>query len=214
MAVTLPYMTSHGLIPKILEKVQNARRPERFTQDFLETKLGHSGGSARAIIPFLKRMGFLASDGVPTDLYNKFRNIETKGAAIAHGMKNCYKELFDKNEYVYEMSRDKLLSHVIEITGGKKDDSRTKAIVGTFMALKDLADFETELSESSEQNTLLDQNKLTDTPPNDRGTPQPRGLEQVGFSVSYTISLNLPETTDPNVFNAIFKALKENLLTR
>ncbi|MCY3794189.1 MAG: DUF5343 domain-containing protein, partial [Gammaproteobacteria bacterium] len=32
-------MASPGVIPKILEKIQNARKPERFTQDFLETKL-------------------------------------------------------------------------------------------------------------------------------------------------------------------------------
>ncbi len=39
MATKLPYLVSTGLIPKIFEKIQNARRPERFTQDFLETKL-------------------------------------------------------------------------------------------------------------------------------------------------------------------------------
>lgn len=54
MVGKLPYMLSVGLIPKIFEKIQNARRPDRFTQDFLETKLGHSGGSARAIIPLAK----------------------------------------------------------------------------------------------------------------------------------------------------------------
>ena len=51
MAAKLPYMLSTGLIPKILEKVQNARRPERFTLDFLETKLGYSASSARPVIP-------------------------------------------------------------------------------------------------------------------------------------------------------------------
>ena len=77
MIAKIPYMLSTGLIPRILEKIQNARRPERFTQDFLETKLGHSGGSARPIIALLKRMGFLGSDGVPTSLYGQFRNTET-----------------------------------------------------------------------------------------------------------------------------------------
>ncbi|MGF1475917.1 MAG: DUF5343 domain-containing protein [Geminicoccaceae bacterium] len=101
-------MLSVSLIPKILEKIQNARRPERFTQDFLETKLGHSGGSARSIIPLLKRMGFLGSDGVPTSLYDQFRNTDTQGAAVAEGMRNAFSELFERNEYVYEMNRDKL----------------------------------------------------------------------------------------------------------
>jgi hypothetical protein len=35
----------------------------------------------------------------------------------------------------------------------------------------------------------------------------------VQFRVGYTINLNLPETTSPEVFNAIFKSLKEHLLS-
>jgi hypothetical protein len=136
MAAKLPYMVAAGLIPKIFEKIQNARRPERFTQDFLETKLGHSGGSARPVIPLLKRMGFLGSDGVPTALYDQFRNTETQGLAVAQGIRNAFSELFDRNEYVYEMSRDKLTGQVIEITGGAKEDRTIRAIVGTFWALK------------------------------------------------------------------------------
>jgi hypothetical protein len=36
--------------------------------------------------------------------------------------------------------------------------------------------------------------------------------EEVGMNLSYTINLNLPPSPDPEVFNAIFKALKEHLL--
>jgi hypothetical protein len=33
------------------------------------------------------------------------------------------------------------------------------------------------------------------------------------LKLSYTINLNLPESTNPDVFNAIFRSLKENLLS-
>lgn len=85
--IKLPYLASPGVIPKILAKIQKARRPDRFTQDFLETKLGQSGGSARAIIPLLKRMEFLSSDGTPTKLYDRFRNPSSNGAALAAELK-------------------------------------------------------------------------------------------------------------------------------
>ena len=146
MAAKLPYMLSPGLIPKILEKIQQARRPDRFTQDFLETKLGHGGGSARPIIPLLKRLGFISSDGTPTDRYDQFRNAETQGIALATGLRDAYSELFDRNEYVYELSKDKLTSLIMEITGAAKDDRTTGAIVSTFFALNDLADFEADVS--------------------------------------------------------------------
>lgn len=212
MASTLPYMLSTGLIPKILEKIQNARRPERFTQDFLETKLGHSGGSARPIIPLLKRMGLLGSDGVPTQLYDQFRNNETQGVAIALGMKSAYCELFDRNEYVYEMSREKLIGQVLEITGDAKDDRTTTAIVGTFLALKEWADFEADIPEIPHS----EREEKEETPiqlPNDAPkAPRAENRDNIELRVGYTINLNLPETNDPEVFNAIFRALRENLL--
>ena len=212
MATKLPYMTSSGLIPKILEKIQVAKRPERFTQDFLETKLGHSGGSARSIIPLLKRLGFLGSDGSPTDLYNQFRNAETQGIALAQGMKKAFSELFERNEYVYDFDRPKLTSLIVEITGRAKGDPMVRAIVGTFLKLKDLADFESDTPLELENETGNKESQTARMPAitdvNQSVTPR----NNVGLNVSYTINLNLPETTDPNVFNAIFKALRENLL--
>jgi hypothetical protein len=35
----------------------------------------------------------------------------------------------------------------------------------------------------------------------------------VGLNLSYTINLNLPATSDQAVFNAIFKSLKEHLIS-
>ena len=215
MIAKLPYMVSTGLVSKILGKIQEARRPERFTQDFLGTKLGHSGGSARPIIPLLKRMNFLGSDGVPTPLYNQFRNTETQGAAVAEGMRNAFSELFDRNEYVYDLSRDKLVGLIIEITGGKKGDKRTQAILATFWALKGLADFDGEVPEKRIVESESDTSASMPVPPNDR-TALPGNnadnTEKIELKVGYTINLNLPETNDPEVFNAIFKALRDNLL--
>lgn len=215
MASKLPYMASPGLIPKILGKIQEARRPDRFTQDFLETKLGFGGGSARAIIPLLKRMGFLSSDGSPTRLYDQFRNNDTQGVAMSEGVKTAYSELYERNEYAHEMTKDKLTGLITEITGATKDDTTTRCAVSTFFALKDFADFEAEAYDD----------RVKDPPQSNGGASSPTTVDgqvrqssmsedDVNFAVSYTINLNLPETTNPEVFNAIFRALKENLLIR
>jgi hypothetical protein len=48
---------------------------------------------------------------------------------------------------------------------------------------------------------------------NDSPPPPPAATVQSnGLNLSYTINLNLPETSDVEVFNAIFRSLKENLL--
>lgn len=214
MPSKLPYMIAPGLIPKILEKVQQARRPERFTQDFLGTKLGHSSGSAMPIISLLKKMGFLSSDGSPTPRYDRFRNVDTQGISVAEGMKAAFSELFERNEYVYELTRDKLTSLVVETTGAARSDRTTKAIVGTFAALKVLADFEAEPSHQAPmQETEEEAERPAVSLPIGFGAKaMTAAAENVDFRVSYTINLNLPETTDPDVFNAIFRSLKEHLL--
>lgn len=217
--VKLPYLASPGLIPKILTKMQEARRPERFTQDFLETKLGHSGGSARAVIPLLKRMEFLSSDGTPTQLYDKFRNPSSMGAALAAGIRNAYKEVFDRNQYANDLARDKFKNMILEMTGLEKDNTVANLIVSTFWTLKTDADFDSSLTDFAEDKEI---STVTENIANNREpAPAEKAIQRpsssdlgVDFRVGYTINLNLPETTNVEVFNAIFRALNEHLLKR
>ena len=63
MADYPPFMNSSGLVTKILNKIKDAKTPDRFTQDYLASTLGFASGSAKPFIPVLKRLGFLSSDG-------------------------------------------------------------------------------------------------------------------------------------------------------
>lgn len=153
MAAKLPYMASPGLVTKILIKIQEARKPERFTQDFLETKLGFSGGSAKPIIPLLKRMNFLNSDGTPTQLYDRFRNITTQGPAVANGVRNAYAELFDRNRYAGDLSKENLKALIVEVTGAAHDDRTVELTLSTILKLKELADFDASEDASDEDHT-------------------------------------------------------------
>ena len=112
-----PFINSTGLIGKIFEKIQQAKMPDRYTQDFQETVLGYGSGSARAFIPFLKRIGFLENDGRPTDLYRRFRNADSSGAAMAEAMRIGWVDLFKRNEFANDLSDDKLKNLVVEVTG-------------------------------------------------------------------------------------------------
>ena len=88
MAENLPYSTSVGTLENMLEKIRTASVPERFTQEFVSTKLAMKGGTAMSTIPFIKKMGFVGSDGTPTDLYREFR----KSKEIT----SCYGSCFQK----------------------------------------------------------------------------------------------------------------------
>lgn len=199
---TPPYMLSPGTIANGLEKIKNAATPERFTQDFLGNTLGMKGGTPKPLVTFLKRIGFLGSDGTPTELYKRFRNPTESGAAVAQGMRIGYKSLFDMNEKANELSDNDLKGLIVQATGLERNNRTVQAIVGSFKTLKDRANFET-ANVTPTQVTELP--ALLPKPNSDDGP-------NVGMNLSYTINLNLPATSDIAVFDAIFKSLKEHLL--
>jgi hypothetical protein len=204
-ASTLPYVPGYGNIKKVLEKIKTASTPSRFTQDFLATKLDMSGGSSRPVIPFLKRTGFLGSDGVPTDLYKRFRNNAQSGAAAAEALRAGYKPLFEINEYVHEAKDAELRGLIVQVTGAEEDSQQVKVIVGSFKALKAFADFSA---------SAADVEDTPDTPPADeRDVPGDNAdVLPRQINLGYTINLHLPATSEVAVFNAIFKSLREHLL--
>lgn len=204
-------MNATGLIPKIFEKIQLAKVPERYTQDFQGTMLGYGSGSARPFIPFLKRLGFLESDGRPTDLYRRFRNSDTSGAAMAEAMRAGFRELFQRNEFAYKLTDDKLKNLIVEVTGKAPGDSIVKAITGSFKGCRLLADFDA--PKPHEVEVLPEPDDRVSIEPIRAIVRQEASTSSAKLSLSYTINLNLPETTDVEVFNAIFSSLKRHLLT-
>lgn len=219
MSATIPFLNSTGLISKIFAKIQEAAVPERYTQNFQGTILGYGSGSANPFIPFLKRLGFLESDGKPTDLYKKFRNADTSGAAMAIAMENGFQEIFKRNEFAYQLTDEKLKNLVVEITGKEKKNSTVKAICGSFKACKDLADFDAQSIDTFED-TATSETVAPTTTNNMAAQLQnkfdnmQKEMNDYDLNFSYTINLNLPETDDPAVYNAIFSALKEHILTK
>lgn len=199
----VPYMMAYGNLTKALERIRTAQTPPRFTQDFLETKLNLKGGGARPVIPFLKRTGFLGADGTPTRLYKRYRGTtEEAGAAAADALRTGYTPLYEVNEYVHDVNDEDLKAIIVQVTGMDANSSTLPAVVGSFKALRAVADFDAASTEAEpEEGTTL-------VPPRPSPTTTPVGNIKLG----YTINLNLPATSDIAVFDAIFKSLREHLL--
>lgn len=211
MAEKLPFMNSTGLISKLFTKIIEAQTPQRFSQDFQSAKLGYGSGSAKPFIPLLKRLGFVAADGSPTELYKRFRNTSHRGHAMAMAIRKGYAPLYAINEYAHSLDGQKLRDAVIQATGHEKDSGTVKAIVGTFNALKAFADFDASNNpdnDAAEPEITKQLTPSTNAPVISTASPPPNR----GMNLSYTINLNLPESKDPEVFDAIFTSLKEKLL--
>jgi hypothetical protein len=205
MTIAIPYMNAYGVITKALEKIKTATTPDRFTQDFLSTKLGLPGGTPKPVIPFLKRTGFLNGDGAPTELYKAFRNERTSGSAAASALKRGFAPLYEINEYAHDLDDKDLKGVIVQATGLESKAKTVGAIVGTFNALKAFANFD-------EVPELPDLGHHESTQPSGTASGSVQLRTAVDLKLGYTINLNLPASTDIAVFNAIFKSLRENLL--
>lgn len=207
----LPYLSTPGSIKTTLERIRHAATPPRVTNDFVESVLMIKGGNGRTIAPFLKRIGFAASDGTPTDLYKAFRNEATAGKAVAMAIKHGYKDLSQSNEYFYRLSDKELLALIIQVTGVESDNRAAALTLSSIKFLKQFADFD-----ALETGSDVDEPPspvITEGRPNQSMQVANQSLNnEIGLNLSYTINLNLPATSDQAVFNAIFRSLREHLL--
>ncbi len=210
MADYPPFMNAYGNVTKILNKIKEAKTPDRFSHDYLATVLGFSGGSARPFIALAKRIGLLNTDGTPTNLYNQFRNPAQAEQAMATMVRRGYQELYKRNEFVHALDESGLTGLVVEVTGLEEGSNTLRAIVKTFVALVSFANFDLKpLTQVDDDRIGVEKGTDQREPDDDAVSPQDQ-FGQLRFS--HNIYLNLPDTTDVEVFNAIFKALKDNLL--
>jgi hypothetical protein len=203
-----PYVNAYNSIPTLFSGIKTAAVPPKVTQDFLESVLELRSSSHRALIPLLKKLGFIDQANVPTQAYKDLKDDSLSGKVMAQRIREAYPTVFAANEYAHKLGKAELLSKLRSITGAAEDDQYVPSVASTFMELSKLAEWDGAAPSKREPaSQMLDGENVK----LDRGN-QSENL--AGFGLSYTINLNLPATTEIEVFNAIFKSLRDNLLKR
>ncbi|NIE84671.1 MULTISPECIES: DUF5343 domain-containing protein [unclassified Burkholderia] len=219
---SLPYVTATGNVDKALSAIKQAATPTSVSQDFVKTVLNIRGGSGNQITSFLRKIGFAGADGTPTSIYTRFRSTdsEASGGAAAEALKIGYSALYKRNEYMHQLSDEKLKGLIIEETGAGGESSVVNLIINCIKSIKKYANFDitntTTITEPRAEigfiNNNLNHLRERDKEQGGANGSAPSQDSSIGLNLSYTINLNLPATSDIAVFNAIFKSLKENLL--
>jgi hypothetical protein len=197
-----PYVNAYGQLKELFTKIKEASMPPKFTYDFLSSVLSLKSTSYRPMIPFLKKFGFLDQANIPTKVYSEFRDESKSKIIMAHQIKSAYSQLYTAHSYAHKLKKEEIISKLSSVLGTSKEDTIVSTVAATFLELCKLADFEGEIQGPS--------------PLEQEGTPKGPSVPQqplAKLGLSYTINLNLPATSDIEVFHAIFKALKEDLLT-
>lgn len=207
VALPTAYLTSTKNLEGIFNAIQSAKAPPTFTQRFLED-LGFKGNADRLIVNVLKALGFLSTDGTPQQRYFDFLDQSRAARVLADGIEDAYADLYQLDRKAHERSRTELIGKIKTLTRGQASDSVVAKMASTFIALAGLADFSKADAVPGEDPQSPEEPLGPQLPI----TPPPGGSIPLGGLV-YNIELHLPDSRDPAVYEALFRALKSHLLS-
>ena len=200
MSLVSTYTSAYGKIPEFFGKLRDGQAPEQFTHQLLKD-LGYSSTNHRIYIPLLKALGFLSPDGKPTSRYSDYRDHSNSKKVMGEALKEAYSDIF----LIKQAPTD---SDKKTIEGKFKSyhnvgDAAAKQMTNTFYALLSLADLE-----AKEEHKVENPSPKTKPPTSDLSGEVPMPPAP---GLHYNIQVHLPATKDIEVYNAIFKSLKEHL---
>lgn len=169
--------------------------------------LGYKSNNHRPFIPLMKSLGFLSSDGSPTQRYHEYRNHSKSREIMGEAIKEAYSDIFLIKSNPTEKDKDLVQGKFKSYHNAS--DNVAKLHANTFYALLDIADLnhnpKAVIKEKPEEKQSSVESKHEDIP-----TSKTLSASRVGLH--YNIQIHLPATKDVEVYNAIFKSLKEHLI--
>lgn len=213
MALLNQSVQVYGKIPKFLETLRAGTAPPTFTRQFLKD-IDYKSTNDHQFIPLLKGLGFLSENGIPTERYKQFLDGSRWKKVLSESVREAYGDIF--------VIKAKPSSADLQMITGKfkstynQSDTAADRAARTFLALLSLCDTDTlygtsksEAADASIDDVAaqpVDQVNIESVVPIIKPKPNtPLGL-------NYNIQIQLPATKDIEVYNAIFKSLREHII--
>lgn len=199
-----PYILNTGSLRKFLENIPKIGTPPKITQPSLPT-LGFKSHADRPIVLILQFIGFLDENNTPTQSYKDFKVDSKAGTVMASALKKAYADLFEIYPDACERDEKALKDFFTPTTdAGEQVVMQT---VATFKVLCNFAHFEGVPSKEKGKDEEEERGKA-------KGKEEKGVQTTAGVTITLNIQLALPATEDAKVYENIFKALRDNLLTR
>ena len=202
MALINAYVLPTNRIPDLFGKIRDGQAPERFTHQLLKD-WGFKSTNDRAFIPLLKELGFLTVDGKPTSIYHDYRDHSRSKQVMAQALRDAYSDIFLIKEH--PTTSDKIAVEGKFKSFHNASDNVAGLMAKTFFGLLALADLSARKSSTTSPTNKKDAAQ-------EEPVPQLQEVKTWGQTgLHYNIQIHLPATKDVEVYNAIFKSLREHL---
>ncbi len=198
------YTKTPKKLSTFLEKIRSLGIPNNADDDWL-IRIGYDKASDRSLLVVLKYVGFVDQGGAPTKLWSDFRT-NNGPKALGISIREAYKKLFETYPNAQNLSDGEITAfYAGDYKGGTQGLS---AISSTFKTLCAKADFAIEKKEEICDQDITEQIKKTNTSRN-----QPDSSKDKNLTINFNIQINLPNTDKSDIYDKIFKSMKQYLLT-
>ncbi|HEU0246007.1 MAG TPA: DUF5343 domain-containing protein [Gaiellaceae bacterium] len=203
-----PYTTVPGRLRDILKKAPAMGRPSKVTQDWLR-QAGWTSSNDRSVIPVLRFVGLIGSDGTPTELWDTVRVQDKEHRArLAESIRRAYADLFALYPDAHRKDAEAIRNFFRANTGG--GEQVQSKLVQTFQVLTEFADFDAPTTNggSTAATATSKSSKPDAKTPAAVLTPAAHGLT----ALNVNIQLQLPATADGEVYDKLFGAMRKHLI--
>lgn len=205
MALPTTHTQAYSHLGDFFSKLRDAQAPEKFSHQILKD-WWYKSNNHRPFIPLLKALGFLTSDGIPTERYLEYRDHSSSKQKMAEALREAYSDIFLIKEFPNQ--NDKELIQWKFKSYHNASDNVAKLHTWTFFALLDLADLKANTSTDP-----ISETQKEDTPGSSKENKKTIDIvSKNDLWLHYNIQIHLPATKDVEVYNAIFKSIKEHLI--
>jgi hypothetical protein len=201
------YLNSVKNLPAIMKKIVEGTAPDKFTTEHLK-KIGFKSSNDYTVIGLLKDLGFLSENGVPTQRYHDYRNTAKSKQVLGDALKDAYSEIFHLSEKPSQS--DKAAIAGLFKSTHNASDQVAGFMSNTFLTLLDMADISATKGHEKKEKPKKDEEPEEEKKPPSKGGQSE--FPPIIPNLRYNIEIHLPATKDVEVYNAIFKSLREYLL--
>lgn len=199
------YLASTKNLPLVFEQMIKGTAPQNFNVEHLNS-VGFSSSNDRAIVPLLKTLGFLSDNGQPTARYHAYRaGSDEAKAVLGEALLEAYEDLFHINANPSERDREAIEGKFKSTHNAT--DRVAEAQAATFLALLKLANIEAARKRRGGLPATLRKDEVEQA-----SSEEGNKAIRPPLNLRYQIEVHLPATKDIEVYHAIFKSLKDNLL--
>jgi hypothetical protein len=206
-----PYVTVTTSLRKFIEDLPTYGRPTKVTQKWLEG-LGFKSTNDRRLIPVLKFVGFVSSEGVPTPVWARYRGAE-RGAVLAEALRQSYGALFQTFPDAQRRDAEALLNFFRANTDLAEGAARR--CVQTFQILAAAADWDKDPPDDidlDEDDDVKDENDEQRLGKDGRSSGRRRKTPPTGgITLNINIQLQLPANADGKTYDQLFAAMGKHL---